>query len=149
MIHTYTTRGWRAEKIPPHLPSCFLAKINMASPALSHLSLEQWLCRKQKSICPNWGTKSFQKRLSWALRQESRSRDHAPDVLLFGQEHYLKKRKIHSHRDRASWLGSTGRSLTRGWAHLLYHTPLLPSEGEILPCPALIIEGPARAEPHH
>lgn len=148
MIYTYITRGWKTEKYP-RLPSCSLAKINMASPALSHLSLEQWLCRKQKSICPNWGTKSFQKRLSWASRQESKRHDRAPDVLLFGQELYLTKRKIHSHCIRtSSWLGSTSRSLTRGWANLLYYTPLLPSEGEIWPCPALIMEGPARAEPH-
>ena len=121
----------------------------MAPPALSHFSLEQWLCREQKSIRPNWGTKSFQNRLSWEARHDSKRHDHTPDRLLLGQEHYLKKKKIYSHClvTSASWLGSTGRSLTWGWANLLYHTPLLPSEEDIWPRPALIMRAPLRQRP--
>lgn len=123
----------------------------MAPPALPHFSLEQWLCREQKSIRPNWGTKSFQKRLSWEARHDSKRHDHAPDRLLLGQEHYLKKKKkIHSRclvTSASSWLGSTGRSLTWGWANLLHHTPLLPSEGDIWPRPALIMRALLQQRP--
>lgn len=147
----YTARGWKAEKYPRWLPR-LLSKMNSASSALPLASLEHWLCREQKSICPNWGTNSFQKRLSWAVRQDSKRYDHAPDRLLFRQEYYFKntKRNIQessSVTSASSWLDSTGRSLTQGWDNLLYHRPLLPSEGEIPPRPALITEGPAQAEP--